>query len=301
MTHAFSVSNHTLLTALHSWWRQLLTACVLMVLANASFALKDEPSTSPLQRFCPIAAGNSWLASCLRDLGFHGECIVRVVEPGTCPGHYDIRPSHALRLRTTRASVFFDFQAQFARRLEGAILATTPIIVSPSGGLCVPSTYYAVVEELAAKLSKDDPATSRAFAASLEEIKIRLAALENECKTRVTASKWAGSPVVASAHQSKFCQWLGMQVVATLPTPDRATPSSVEQLIAVARTARARAVIANLQEGTRAAETVAATLHVPLIVFSNFPSESKDEPDFLSLVRNNVDRLLATPGEEKSK
>lgn len=271
-----------------------------LALCCSVWASESGSTTTLLLRLCPVAAGNSWLSSCLRDLGFPAECIFRVVEPGTCPGHYDVRPSDARRLRAARAAVFFDFQAQLARRLEGSVLPTAPIIISPHGGLCVPSTYRAALDEIARLLSSDDPATSRCFTENLETVRHRIAVLEKEVSLRMGTSPWRGAPVIASVHQREFCEWLGMRVVATLPTPDKATPASLEKLINDARSERAVAAIVNLQEGTRAAEAVAEALRIPVIVFSNFPSERKDEPDVLSLIRHNVDRLLAAQiGERK--
>lgn len=300
MTTSFTMCTKSFAHKYISFWRPGLLVCALLCMTSGVSASESGSTTSVLQQLCPVAAGNSWLSSCLRDLGFPAECIVRVVEPGTCPGHYDIRPSHAQRLRTARAAVFFDFQAQLARRLEGSVLPTAPMIISPRGGLCVPSTYRAALDEIAAKLSSDDPATSRCFTANLETVKHRLTAIEKETLERVADSQWRGTPIVASVHQREFCEWLGMRVVATLPTPDKATPANLEKLISDARGARVVATIANLQEGTRAAEAVAEALRVPVIVFSNFPSEMKDEPGFVALVRHNVDRLLAAQiGERK--
>jgi len=250
-------------------------------------------TTAPLARFCPIAAGNSWLASCLSDLGFDASCIERVVPPGTCVGQFDIRPADAARLRRARASVFFDFQQSLAQRLTGSVLADAPLLIAPRGGLCVPSTYGEAAHELAAALSRREPGTSSVFMQRLGALDERLRGLERDIRGRMAATGWQQRPVVASVHQAAFCRWLGLDVAATLPPADSATPADVQDVLARARQAHAAAVVANEEEGTQAARSVADALGVPVVVLHNFPALTREEPDFEALVRSNVARLAA--------
>jgi ABC-type Zn uptake system ZnuABC Zn-binding protein ZnuA len=255
-------------------------------------------TSAPLARLCPIAAGNSWLASCLSDLGFEPSCIERVVPPGTCVGQFDIRPGDAARLRRARASVFFDFQQSLAQRLTGSVLVEAPVLIAPRGGLCVPSTYGAAARELAAALSTREPDTSSVFMQRLGRLDERLRGLEHDMRARIAATGWQGRPVVASVHQAAFCRWLGLDVAATLPPADSATPAEVQDVLARARQAHAVAVVANEEEGTQAARSVADALGVPVVVLHNFPALTREEPDFEALVRGNVARLAhASKGE----
>lgn len=268
-----------------------LLAWLAVLAGGASPASTPQATTAPLTSLTPVAAGNHWLASCLVDLGFAPNDLVDVVPPGSCPGHFDLPPGRALALRSARLAVFFDFQQAIAQRLRAVALTTPPLIVTPRGGLCVPDTYEAAAHNLACELVARAPATSPVLQRRLDALALRLRALETEVRSAVDLAGWRAVPVVASRHQAEFCRWLGLDVVATLPSPDAATPRQIEQLLAQARARRARVVIANLQEGTKAAEVVAQRLGVPAVVFSNFPALDSQEPDFVALVRRNVARL----------
>ncbi len=254
----------------------------------AAGARGDETTFS----LCPVAAGNSWLVSCLRDLGLPDECVVQFVPPGSCPGHFDMRPAEAVRIRAARGAFFFDFQANLAKRLRANVLTCEPHVMTPSGGLCVPATYRELASQLRDLLAAGDPKTTSVVFERWKVLDQRLTALEEELPQRVRAAGLDGSPVLSSLHQADFSKWLGLQVVATLPRPDAATPGEIQKVLARARAANVVAIIANLQEGTQAAESLAAALHCPVIVFSNFPALTSEEPDFASLVRRNVERLV---------
>lgn len=257
----------------------------------------EDVTTSLTPALCPVAAGNTWLASCLMDLGMPASCIEGVVPPGTCPGHFDIRPAQAMRLREARFAVFLDFQSKLAERLQNTVLTTTPLVVSPQNGLCIPDTYVAAATVIARALSESDPASSMTLTMRLERLQRSLDALSRELHEKIRESAWRNARVVSSAHQRAFCEWLGLNVIATLPTADAASPTMVERTLTEIRRNRAVAVIANLQEGTQAASAIASAAGVPMVIFSNFPELSPEEPDFAAMVRRNVARLLQTrPG-----
>lgn len=272
--------------------RVALLACFLL-LSVAAHASATTHTTSPLAPLCPVAVGNSWIASCLRDLGATSDCVHLIVPPGSCPGHYDLRPSQLALLRASRVTVFFDFQASMAERLRATALTECRLIIlAPKGGLCVPDTYRAMAHELASELARGDSTLSASLEKRLRELDANLEDLARALREQVKNSPWASAPVLASVHQKAFCEWLGLRVVATIPAADTATPAQVERILAQARAERVRAVVANRQEGTKAAEAMAASLNVPVVEFSNFPDEATSEPDFAALVRQNVTRLV---------
>jgi len=271
---------------------------VLLVLINSGvWALPTSTTDSvALKELCPVAAGNSWIACCLHDLGFPRECIVSIAPPGMCPGHYDLRPEEAMRLRAARVAFFFDFQRSLAERLQESALETTTVIVAPLPGLSVPSTYVDATKKIAGELAKMNPETSRMLNQKIREVASQMHAIEHVIRQEIASSRWHGCAVVASEHQAAFCRWLGLSVVATLPPSDAATPGKINDLIRLAQEKRVSVVVANLQEGVKTAETIAQQLNVPCVVFSNFPQMTEGEDSFAALVRRNVSALMSCEG-----
>jgi zinc transport system substrate-binding protein len=256
-----------------------LAATALVLLALAPAAAGERPTvvvtTSMLERAAEAVAGTS------------GVDIVRLVPPGSCPGHFDLSPSAMLALREASLLVRHDFQAGLESRLR-ALPGEPPAIVATTahGSLLVPSHFAALGRDLATALGETGAAGSEDLAATTAALEQRLGDLA--ARLRARAAPLAGTPVVASAHQAEFCRWLGLDVVATLDRPEAISPREL------GRTgAGAALVVANLQEGTQAAEALGERLGLPVAVFSNFPGAPGYGDTYEQLLVANLERLEA--------
>jgi ABC-type Fe3+-hydroxamate transport system substrate-binding protein len=96
--------------------------------------------------------------------------------------------------------------------------------------------------------------------------------------------------VIASFHQRAFAEWLGLKIIGEMRRPEDVSPRELERLMAL----KPEAIVANLQEGTQAAESLGQRLGVPVIVFSNFPNAEGYGRGYEGLLASNLDRLDRT-------
>ena len=120
----------------------------------------------------------------------------------------------------------------------------------------------------------------------------RLADLSAEVRAKIADAGLRGEKVICSEHQSSFCRWLGLEIVAEFSRAENMTSSAVQQVIAAGERSDAGMVIANLQEGRQAADSIANRLRAAVIVFSNFPSMDSAQQQFDDLVLSNVESLV---------
>ncbi|GIX44943.1 MAG: hypothetical protein KatS3mg130_1351 [Candidatus Sumerlaea sp.] len=272
------------------WFLLFFGGVLFAIVASPLHAKGVADSTAPLG-----VASNSWLECALVDLASTSVKVERLAPPGACPGHYDIRPDEAVRLRSARAVVLFDFQQSLAGRLREFLPASTQLVlIHPADGLCVPETYADACRQLRDALVRanllESDAADRALSATVQRME-RLAS-----RLRDDARPVRGVRVVASAHQAAFCRWLGLDVIAVWQSADASSAKEVAELLDEARRKRVQCVIANLQEAGKVGRSLADALGVPLVVFSNFPAMTPEEPDFDSLVRHNVSNLIKLSG-----
>ena len=99
-----------------------------------------------------IAASNSYIESAIIDIIGREEKVLRLAEPGMCPGHFDIQPSQASQMNKCKVLFKFDFQKLFEEQLSKG--ATNPVVVSvkANGGLCCPQTYLEITRQVAKAL-----------------------------------------------------------------------------------------------------------------------------------------------------
>ena len=241
-----------------------------------------------------IAVTNSYLEAVVRDLCGPETAILSLAPPGMCPGHFDISPAQVRQLGSCRMLLLFDFQQKVEAnltRLKDNGLRTH--LVPGLTGLCVPDTYLAMCREVAVILSAAYPERAVQFEAQIGAIEQRLAALGDELRTSIASAAATGAKVLASNHQAKFAEWLGLEVVATFIGSDVETISNIDHCLKQAAGQEIRFVVANQQEGTALGGALAGRLGARAVVFSNFPSQADKATGFDRLLRDNVQGLIA--------
>jgi zinc transport system substrate-binding protein len=241
-----------------------------------------------------IATTTSYLEAAARDLLGTEISVLRLAEPGTCPGHFDMRPTQIQQLRQCRALLRFDFQKSLDAKLAGFATEGPRVVpVVLPGGMCRPDSYLTACRQLASPLAELGLVSHQDADHRLRMIEARIAGLSHDLTNRAAQAALARAPVLASSHQRDFCDWLGLRVVAEFRAADTAGVAEIEQAIRAGALAQVRLVIVNLPEGRRTADALAARLAARVVVFENFPARPEAEAAFDRMLRSNVERLLA--------
>jgi zinc transport system substrate-binding protein len=221
--------------------------------------------------------------------------VLRLAEPGMCPGHFDIRPSQVAALRRCRVLLRFDFQQSLDRKLAAAVDDGLTIAeIRVGGGLCEPSSYLDACRQTAGALVAAGLLDRTGADERLRRIARRMEETAAACRQQVQAL--AGVPVLASVHQEGFCRWLGLDVVAVFSAADTAGVGQVDDAVRQGEAAGAALVIANFPEGRKLADALAGRLGATVVVFGNFPALDRGHARFDDLVAANVAALVKAAG-----
>lgn len=263
-------------------------AALFLVLLLSGCNQSAPPATG-----ATVATTTSYLEAVTRDLLGTEVAVLRLAEPGACPGHFDIRPSQAQELRRCRALLRFDFQKSLDAKFSVAGTNGPAIMeVALHGGMGVPANYLTACRQAADHFVAMGMLSHDRAAARLAAIASRIDSLSRDATNRVTQAGLAQIPVIASGHQRDFCEWLGLKVVATFRPADAARIREIETAIGNGRHANVRLVIANLPEGRRTADALAARLDARVVTFENFPALHQGTVAFDQMLAANVDALL---------
>lgn len=242
-----------------------------------------------------IGVTTSWLECAVKDICGNQFEIVRLLPPGDCPGHFDLSPGTMSQLSRCLVLFRFDFQEGLDSKLSGLASRGLRIVaVAMPAGLCVPDSYVDACRQISVALEEMYPGSVREFSARLAAVEERLSDLSSVMRTKIAAAGLRGRKVVCSQHQSSFCRWLGLEVVAQFSRPEDMTFSTLEQVIAAGERTppQTRLIIANLQEGRQAADSIAQRLCATVILFSNFPRVDSGQQRFDDLVLSNLGSLI---------
>jgi ABC-type Zn uptake system ZnuABC Zn-binding protein ZnuA len=239
-----------------------------------------------------IATTTSYLEAAAREFLGDDLPIVRLAEPGTCPGHFDIRPSQVRALSRCRALLRFAFQESLDAKLGNVIDGPAIVPVTLEGGMNLPQSYLSACRQVAQHLVALDLIAPPLADARLKSIASRLETISRDATNRVAQAGLNRAPVLASAHQRDFCEWLGLEVTAVFRGADTASIGDMEEAIRVGKRAGIERVIANLPEGDRTAIALAQRLNARVIVFENFPTLRDGRVSFDAMFTANVEALL---------
>lgn len=243
-----------------------------------------------------VAVTNSMFECAVVDLAGDDMAIMRLADPGMCPGHFDMRPSQVESLRGCRVLLRLDFQQSLDRKLAGVSGEGLRIAeINVPGGLCEPDSYLAAAREIAEALVAADLLDRAVADNRLAAIEKSMAELKHRCQQRVQPIR--GAAVLASVHQKAFCEWLGLDVVATFSAADTAGVGQLDHAVRAAEAANVRVIIANQPEGRRTADALADRLDVPVVMLGNFPAMTDQQATFDRLVKANVEALMKAIGD----
>lgn len=269
----------------------LLLIPSLAMIAGGGGCSSARSTSADSSQAAALAVSNTYLASACGELLDEGAPLQVLAPAGSCPGHFDVRPSQARAMRSCRVMIRFDFQRGLddkVRTWAGDQLTIASVTVP--GGLVEPATYRAICRQAADVLTRHallDPAVAEDRLAKVEQA---VADLQAEIDERIALAGLAGAPVLAAGHQAAFCRSLGFDVVATFAGADQSAIGQVDQAIRRADARKVRLVIANRPEGRQLADALADRLGARVVVFGNFPDPS--EGNYAGLVRANLARLV---------
>lgn len=276
-------------TTTHAWPRWFLVAAATLLLAATTGCRRAEAPAGGFR----VATTTSYLEAAAHDLLGAPLTVLRLAEPGTCPGHFDIRPSQVAELRRCRVLLRFDFQKPLDARFAGAGTngpAVAEVVLR--GGMGRPDSYRSACRQVADHLVTLGLLARTNAEVALEAVAGRLDALAYEATNRVAQAGLGGLPVLASGHQRDFCEWLGLNVVATFRAADTASIAEIEAAIDAGKLGQVKLVIANLPEGRRTADALAERLRAEVVVFENFPALHDGRVSFDAMVQRNLGALL---------
>lgn len=150
-----------------------------------------------------IAITTSYLQAGARDLLGEDVSVLRLAEPGTCPGHFDIRPSQVQDLRRCRALLRFDFQKSLDAKFAGAGTNGPAVAeIALRSGMCVPDSYLSVCRQTAEHFVAFGLLSRAEADTRLQAIAARLDALARDATNRVARAGPGGDAIMHRRRDS---------------------------------------------------------------------------------------------------
>lgn len=244
----------------------------------------------------PIVAGTALMQCAVQDLIPGAAVPPALIPPGSCPGHYDMRPGDIQRVAACDALLIHPWQetqANVASVVRAAGIPRDKVYVVPvPGNWMVPDAYAealeAVAEILATESLGPNDLSDRAEQRSNEVL-----SLGRNLQDRLRSAGAANTVVMCQDMIRPFVEWAGFAVAGPFGRSEDLSAGDVEALARLGTDQGVTLVIDNLQSGDeKMGEAVARELGADRVVISNFPGGFPNTATWERALARNVELLL---------
>ena len=268
----------------------VLGLVALLVLSSGCQA----KSTPPLQ----VVTTTSLLGSIVERIGGEHVSVTVLVPPGSCPGHFDIKPGDIQAAAEGKLFLKHGWEGFADKLIESAKNPDLKVVtIEVKGNWMAPPVQSQAVDKVLAALSEADPAHKDEFQKNAEAYKKIIEDTEKKLKEELAAAGAEGVPVLCGKYQTGFVKWAGFNVVATYGRPEELTPQVVKELVEKGKAAGVKLVVDNLQSGPDAGVEIAKEIGAAHVTLSNFPGGFDDTETWEKAVEKNVELLLEALGK----
>jgi len=223
--------------------------------------------------------------------------VISLIPPDTCPGHFDLKPSDAIKLNSAELLLGHSFEKEtFLKKIDGLIQkesALRIVAISVKGSWMVPDIYINAVDEITRILEEQFPQYAQDFESNAYRYKEQIKKESERLKTHAHKLNIDQINAVASNMQKDLLIWLGIKVIATYGRSDEISALELQRLIEQAKAYNACVVIDNLQSAGKAGKPIVDELGIAHLTLSNFPRAYRGKVSYLDTLKENVQQLFS--------
>ena len=246
----------------------LVLAAGCLFLATGSMAADrntDGASANRLQVMCTTT-----LLSCIvKAVGGEQIEVDTIVPFGMCPGHFDLTPGEAQKLREADILLYHGCE-QFVKGVDLGT-RTEAIRTGVKGNWMIPDIHTQAVQRIVGILADRRPAMTDRLSRRSKEYAQAVCAAGLAVRDRLADCR--GLPVVCSNMNRDLADWFGFAVIAEYPRDEDISVKTLHEIISKGRKSGVKLVIDNKQSSGKVGRTIARELDVPFALLSNFPDD----------------------------
>ena len=249
-----------------------------------------------------VTATTTMMQSAIREIGGEKVSVSVLIPPGSCPGHYDIRPGDIQNIKKSRA-LFIHGYEQFIPRLMESVGEPHPRVcrVPVEGNWMIPATYKESCCKVALLLSGINPGNKEYYRSRLISLSKSVDETDRDIQQRIKDTGACGTAVICSNQQAPLLEWMGLNVAGTYGRPDEFTPAQLHKLVLAGRKKNVSLVADNLQSGPDAGVQLAKEIGASHVTLSNFPGGFANTSTWKECLLKNAELMLSALSSTQEK
>ena len=235
-----------------------------------------------------ILAGTTMIESLIRDVSKNIE-VSTLVPPAQCPGHFDLKPKDAEKIKNSNVVILHPFQEYLLEKIK-KINPDIKVKKLKARALTTPSGYFSGIEAVAGILAGFYPGKAGNFGKNAKKSIEQIARELKKDRKKVEMIAEKNYKVVCSGFQKDLCRFFGFEIIGVFGAPDSLSVKKAAGL--AAKTKKANLIVSNLT-GTHdmTAKIINKEAKKKKVALANFPLKSGEGGMFLSVWRYNLEQL----------
>ncbi len=220
----------------------------------------------------------------VKSIGQSKVTALSLVQGRACPGHFDIRPEHALQAARADLLLYHGWEnwmPQLIQSIGNRRLKKMEIKIP--GNWMIPPVHMKAAENITKALIHCDPKNKFFYQNNLKNHK------KNIRKTvhilRQKTNFLSNTRAVCAQKQAGFLEWLGITVVQEYGREEELTLPQLLKTMSLSKEKTIDLVVDNLQSGPETGRSLAEALQVPHITLSRFPLQESYTKELSSNIK----------------
>jgi zinc transport system substrate-binding protein len=259
--------------------------CVLALFLCHGFAAGEK-----LQ----VVATTSLLGCAASRVGGDRVNVTVLVPPGSCPGHFDMKPSEARSIEDCDILLRHGFESFLPESLPGSV---SDVRVKTTANEMTPESQEEIAKSVAGAFSSAAPEEKKYFHEQTEAYLAGLKKAAGRIRGEAAEAGVEDIPVAASVRLVGFLNWMGFKKILAFCISEEMTPAVMGELIDRAKEMQVALVMDNRQSGSSTGMPIARETKAAHLVLSFFPGEE----GYIDGLEKNAGKVLEEVRKWKEK
>ncbi|MBU6998558.1 MAG: zinc ABC transporter substrate-binding protein [Theionarchaea archaeon] len=222
--------------------------------------------------------------------------VVSLVQPGVCPSHFDVRPSHVSEVEQASLVLYHGVEPWLEGLVEAAGSESLQT-VKVTGPWNTPEMASQKIVMIRDALTQIDPDNASYYTENAQRAVSELETLADSIKEEAESLDTGNVSVLCMEWQQYIVEWMGFSIAGTYSPPETLSVKDVNQLIKTGEKAGAILVIDNLQSGTDIGSRIASEIGAYHVILTNFPHAVPETDTLADMIEYNARQLLTAVQE----
>ncbi len=259
---------------------------------------KENEKLHAYSKFITVATASN-LEYFAEELAGEKIQIRTIVPAGQCPGHFDTKPKDVEAVKDAELVLWNGLETWLSDLIDSS--GNEEVMKNKSPNVPWGPTWGAkkYVENTSDALIEAYPHFENSIKKNEENLLYSIDQYGDNLTKRAEKKETEDVKVISQKFKVGFVKWLGFEVVKTYISPEKLSPSEMDNLIKVAKKENVRIIVSNKPTDTTIGEKVTNEADIEHVILRTWPGSGEEGETYFDMIENNSEKLFTAMHKQK--